>query len=126
MPKVFTSRRSPNVLWPYRGGRPHHVERPLHIRRSSAVQPALGPAAAASDPLQELRHAVDLIVVPSVGKAEQLAVNAGSIQLEICWSIASANLHASFAMMVLSGGNMPWHYRRSVLHLHRPSVRFVS
>jgi len=46
MPKVFTSRRSPKALWPYRGGRPRHVERPLHIGRSSAVQPKISAASA--------------------------------------------------------------------------------
>src|SRR5262245_39888916 len=74
MPKILTSRRSPKTFGPYRGGRPRHVERPLHIRRPCGVQPALGPAAAPSDPIQELRHAVDLVVVTCAREAEQLAL----------------------------------------------------
>jgi hypothetical protein len=41
-------------------------------RHSAAA--ADGPAVAPPDPVEELRHAVDLVVVPSVGEGQQLTL----------------------------------------------------
>jgi hypothetical protein len=60
----FASSRSPSVLRSQQPGRPSAIQPPL----------ALGTAGAPTDPIEELRHAIDLVVVLPIREGQQFAL----------------------------------------------------